>query len=140
MAQTAGFKRAIDRISLAVREAVTVQMVPIAEEIAATMRRVGPRDRSFDLERSIRVDPEPKRARVYIKAGGRLTTKAVRKGAAATYDYALAQEFGTEKMSANPFFYPVWRLKRRRARGQVTRAIKRVVKAAAAQNGLDTNG
>lgn len=140
MAQTAGFKRALDSISRAVRDSVQAEIVPIAEDVAATMRRVGPRDQTFQLERSICVERDATRPRVYIKAGGRLTTRAVSKGVAATYDYALAQEFGTAEMQANPFFYPTWRLKRRKARAAVTRAIKRVVRAAAAQNGLTSNG
>lgn len=60
-----------------------------------------------------------------VVAGGDATTVPVRQGADASYDYAMAQEFGTEKMAANPFFFPVWRRNRTRIRARVTRAIKK---------------
>lgn len=43
--------------------------------------------------------------------------------------YARFQEFGTVKMPANPFFFPVWRARRKRTRGAITRAINKAIKA-----------
>lgn len=65
-----------------------------------------------------------------ITAGGPTTTKPVRDGASATYDYALANEFGTEKMPAQPFFWPAWRLKRRAFKNRMSRAAKKAIEGA----------
>ncbi len=42
--------------------------------------------------------------------------------------YAKFQEFGTVNMPANPFFYPVWRARRRRVKSRISRAISKAVK------------
>lgn len=44
--------------------------------------------------------------------------------------YARFQEFGTRKMAANPFFFPVYRANRTRARSGLSRAVRRAVKNA----------
>lgn len=46
--------------------------------------------------------------------------------------YARFVEFGTQKMSAQPFFYPSYRANKKRARGRITRAINKAVKEVAA--------
>jgi hypothetical protein len=55
----------------------------------------------------------------------------VRNGVTAKYDYALAQEFGTKEHPANPFFYPTWRLLRKRARSRINRAMKKAIEETA---------
>jgi len=42
--------------------------------------------------------------------------------------HARFQEFGTVKMAANPFFYPVWRTRRRGAKSKITRAISKAIR------------
>lgn len=44
--------------------------------------------------------------------------------------YARFQEFGTQKMPANPFFYPAYRLTRKRAKSRLSRAIRNGAKKA----------
>lgn len=71
-----------------------------------------------------------------VKAGGERTRKPVRKskkGNAPEYDYALANEYGTEDMAAQPFFWPAWRLKRRRFKSRMSRAGKRGIQKALAK-------
>ena len=46
--------------------------------------------------------------------------------------YARWVEFGTQKMQAQPFFYPAYRALRRRAKGRVTRATNKAAKKVAA--------
>jgi HK97 gp10 family phage protein len=43
--------------------------------------------------------------------------------------YARFQEFGTVEMAANPFFYPSYRALRSKAKGGITRAVKKAMKA-----------
>jgi HK97 gp10 family phage protein len=136
MADTSAFKRRLARIPARVRADVMGVMEAAAGEVAQIMRVVGPDDRTFELERSIRVEPSPGELRVRIKAGGKRTTRAVREGSGVAYDYALAQEFGTENQAARPFFYPTWRLRRRSVRSKINRAIKRAVMDEARRQGL----
>jgi HK97 gp10 family phage protein len=44
--------------------------------------------------------------------------------------YARFQEFGTQKMAANPFFYPGYRYGRKRAKSRLSRAIRNGAKKA----------
>jgi HK97 gp10 family phage protein len=44
--------------------------------------------------------------------------------------YGKFQEFGTSKMAANPFFFPVWRVRRRSAKNRITRAMRKGLKSA----------
>lgn len=43
--------------------------------------------------------------------------------------YARWQEFGTQNMPANPFFFVVWRANRRRVRGGINRAVRKALKS-----------
>jgi len=42
--------------------------------------------------------------------------------------YARFQEFGTANMSANPFFFPVWRARKRRVKSRISRAISKSIR------------
>jgi len=46
--------------------------------------------------------------------------------------YARFVEFGTQNMSARPFFYPAYRLHKKRVKGSISRAIKKGLKEGAA--------
>lgn len=123
------FKKLADDLKKEVRIECLTGTAEQAEDMANTMRAVVPVDKGV-LKASIRIEPGKFPGQVYIKAGGPTTTKQVRQGSgSATYDYALAQEFGTAEHGAQPFFWPSYRLKKKRARraikSRVTRAIKK---------------
>ncbi len=42
--------------------------------------------------------------------------------------YARFHEFGTKDMPAHPFFYPVWRARRKRVKSAIARAINKTIK------------
>ncbi|GAA6190890.1 HK97-gp10 family putative phage morphogenesis protein [Phaeobacter sp. NW0010-22] len=42
--------------------------------------------------------------------------------------HARFQEFGTANMPANPFFFPVWRARRKRVKGQISRALSKSIR------------
>ena len=138
MAETAGFKRALRKVYLAAKRAAGPATLKAAEDIANTMRSVAPKDKG-DLVESIRLTINED-GRVYIKAGGKRTTKEVRSGSGVPYDYAFAQEFGTKEMPASPFFWPSYRLKRKPARAKMTRALKKEIALEARKQGLDGDG
>ncbi len=47
--------------------------------------------------------------------------------------YARWVEFGTQKMGAQPYFYPSYRALRRRSKSRVTRSVSKAIKKVAAQ-------
>lgn len=93
-----------------------------AKEIALAIRRAAPHG-TGKLQESVRLETVEAKARVYIKAGGATTTEH-------GYDYSLGTEWGTAKMPASPFFYPMWRLHRQTARRRINKAVKDAVNKA----------
>jgi HK97 gp10 family phage protein len=111
-----------------IRKALTIA----AEQITTTQRSFAPVE-DGTLRDSIRHSPMPEssgRFGVQIEAGGPTTTRIVRDGQSATYDYALAKEFGTKNAPAESFFFPGYRANKKRAKARVNRAIKKAAKAA----------
>lgn len=42
--------------------------------------------------------------------------------------YAIFQEFGTQSMAANPFFWPTWRRSRSRVKSAISRALGKAIR------------
>lgn len=126
-------RRRLKAIPAKVRKALREQNATNAAELAETMKGFAPEDQGAliasikhqDVSTSTRISQE-------VRAGGAATTRPVRNSekGAPDYDYALAQEFGTEDMPATPFFWPAYRLKKRRFRQRMNRAAKKAVKEA----------
>ena len=104
-----------DVITNAIAE-LNTQANQLKEDIAS----VAPRERG-ELAHSVRVVQSQKPTVVRIVAGGKLT---VRPAISATpYDYARADEFGTVKMQARPFFFPTYRLRKKKIIAAMKRRI-----------------
>jgi len=126
-------RRRLKAVPVAARRALRAQNAKNAAELVATIKRFAPdAEPTGALESSIRHQDVSDSTRISqrVEAGGKATTRPVRDGASATYDYALGQEFGTEDMPANPFFWPAWRLLRRRFKSRMTRAAKKAIAGA----------
>lgn len=126
-------KRKMLAIPQDVKRAMRVQNAKNAGDLTEAMKGFAAQTRdSGTLVASIRHEDASDNTRIsqIVEAGGAATTRAVRSGASATYDYALAQEYGTEKQDANPFFWPAWRLYRRRLKARMTRATKKAIQGA----------
>lgn len=121
------FQARMRAIPQAVREAVQPALDKGASELVASMRQIAPNE-DGDLQASIRKEDGDHELSVKVAAGGAKTTKPVRSGADTSYDYALGQEYGTKKMPANPFFWPAFRLNRKRLANRIKRAIGKAVK------------
>lgn len=122
----ADFKKRLAAIPKSVRQAVLPALDQGAEEITRAQKSLAPRD-DGTLQESIRWSRNGELSRT-IEAGGKTTTKPVRQGVDAEYDYALAMEFGTRETPAQSFFYPGYRLTRKRANNRIKRAIGKAVK------------
>lgn len=120
------FKRLTQDLQKEVRENAIDELNAGADELADQMRAVAPQGPTGNLKRSIRKEQGPRPSRVFIKAGGPLTT--VKHGSAPPYDYANAIEFGTQQNGAHPFFWPSWRLRRKKIRSRMSRRITATIK------------
>lgn len=114
-----------DRMKRAARREVQAE----AEAMADEMKQGAPFETGA-LHSSIRTEDASSDTwiRWSVRAGGKLTTKAVRnseKGNAPMYDYAWGVEFGTSRSSAQPFFYPVYRRRKRRFRARLMRELRK---------------
>lgn len=127
-ASVEAYKRRCAAIPPAVRRASFAALASGAQKMGNGMKAAVPRDKG-SLANSLTLDLDEPALRATIRAGGEATTVPVRNGATAKYDYALAQEFGTEKMAANPFFWPTYRLFRKSLRASVKRAMRKAIKA-----------
>lgn len=100
-----------------------------ADEWVKTSKSMAPRDPKdgTPLHDSIRNYPTETGGQV-VRAGGKTTTKPVKDGQSAEYDYALAQEFGTADMPAQPYFWPAYRLLKKRFASRRSRAMNKAIK------------
>ncbi|MHA6692041.1 HK97-gp10 family putative phage morphogenesis protein [Devosia sp. A449] len=127
--QLARFARRMKAIPAGVRAAVKPALDQSAAELVGTMKRIAPHE-DGDLQGSIEAQAGKHELARQVVAGGEATTVPVRDGADAEYDYALAQELGTVDMPANPFFFPAFRLLRKRLNNRIRRSIRKAVKDA----------
>lgn len=113
----------------AVKSQVQTELnVAAGEVVAAQKALAAPNVDSGDLQMSIRFTPFSRGGiGVIFEAGGPLTTKEVRSGSGADYDYALANELGTQDMLAQPFFYPGFRRKRASIRRRASKGLRKAV-------------
>lgn len=123
--------RKIAALPGATRSEIMAALVRSADEITALQRRFVPVDDGTLLS-TIRNTASEADLRVTLTAGGAETTTQVRKGASVAYDYALGVEFGTAKMAAQPFFFPAYRLGKKRAKARVRRAVNKAARKVAA--------
>ncbi|KAB2706479.1 hypothetical protein F9L03_02075 [Brucella lupini] len=123
------FKRRMLRLPEKVRKDTNRAIEQNADEwvrVSRSMAPVDPKD-GIHLKPSIR-HYETETGGQVVRAGGEATTRPVKDGQSATYDYALAQEFGTQEMAANPFFWPAYRLFKKKFASRRSRAMNKAIK------------
>ena len=111
------------RLKKEVRKAIGPAVEKSGDEFVMMARRLAPVD-DGDLRGSIRAEDKTDLG-ITIKAGGQATT---RKTGRYEYDYALGIEFGTRKSEARPFFYPAYRLVKKRITGRIRRGVAKSVR------------
>lgn len=113
-----------------VRQAVQPALLRSGEELAALQRQLAPEDEG-DLKESIAVTPGGQKTPPYSQPGGSMTVpeNAVAVTAGNTdVRYPHLQEHGTTFHPAQPFFWPAYRLLRKRLTGRIKRAIGKAVR------------
>lgn len=120
-------KKRLAKVPQQVRAAAAAEALLQARALGQAIQRVAPKDEGM-LRESVRIEGGRFGDRFYVKAGGPKTTRPVREGVSATYDYALAVELGTQKMKAEPFFYPTYRTNRKQMRRSIEKVILKAAK------------
>lgn len=118
------FRALTAELKLEVRAEAIAGLNEQAQGLAELMQSVAPEHEGV-LKTTVRVIPGKKDTQVIVMAGGQATT---RPGEDKPYDYARADEFGTQKMAAHPFFFPTYRLRKKRIRAAVQRRITLAIK------------
>lgn len=110
-------QRVFDGLTDSMRADVVFAAHYQATKLARAMTYAAPRGVTSDLRDSIRVEEGRRPTRFVVRAGGAATTRG-------GYDYALANEFGTSKMNAQPFFWTTYRAERKRIRRELNKAMR----------------
>ncbi len=94
------------------------------DRLARLIESVAPKDEG-NLRHSVRKIPGKNDRQIRIVAGGTLTVRP--SISSKPYDYARADEFGTQKMSAKPFFFPTYRLQKKKIISAMKRKITKSI-------------
>ncbi|ARE39857.1 Phage protein [Rhodovulum sp. P5] len=130
--QTERLKRRLAAVPLAVKDAVTPSLVKGGEEIAAAMEALAPED-TGDLVASIEVTPPGQATPAYSQPGGSTVAEenqVLITAGNSDVRYPHLVEYGTANAPAQPFFWPGYRLSRKRAVNRIKRNIKKAVREA----------
>lgn len=129
-AQLDRLRRRLNAIPKAVKQAVEPALVKSAEEIAGRMRMLAPED-SGDLKGSIAVTTPGASTPPYSQPGGSTVAgenQVLITAGNSKVRYPHLQEYGTTTAPAQPFFWPAYRLTRKRAANRIKRAIGKAVR------------
>lgn len=119
------FRKLTDQLKQEVFDAAVAELNTQAEVLRQAIEDVAPREKGV-LAHSVRKIPGDKITQVRVVAGGQ---KTVRPSISSTpYDYARADEFGTVKMAARPFFFPTYRLMKKKIIAAMKRRITASIK------------
>ena len=127
-------KKRLKAIPQDVREATVPSLMKNANAIANTMRQLAPDDPATDapdLNSSIAVTGPGEQTPEYSQPGGAMTVpeNAVAITAGNTdVRYPHLQEYSNSKHEAQPFFWPAFRLHKKKAERSIKGAIGRAVK------------
>lgn len=129
-AQLERLRRRLEAIPTGIKEAVQPALLRSGEELSARMKQLAPVDEG-DLRDSIAVTPAGQRTPSYSQPGGSMTVPE--NAVAVTVGnedvrYAHLQEYGTVNNPAQPFFWPSYRLLKKRMGNRIKRAISKAVR------------
>jgi HK97 gp10 family phage protein len=100
-----------DRVKERVAQSLLEQAARLSLAQRQTLQSQEKSEPTGHLAQSCTVVPGRNELEVVVVAGGPLTTKRSSNGT--EYDHALAEEFGTSKEPARPFFYNTFHLMKR---------------------------
>jgi HK97 gp10 family phage protein len=129
-AQTQRLARRLAAIPKSVKKAVEPALRQSGEELVSSMRNLAPKD-THALEQSIKYTMPGNSTPAYSQPGG--STVAGENQVLVTAGntdvrYPHLVEYGTAEAAAQPFFWPAYRLKKKRLSSRIKRAIGKAVK------------
>lgn len=128
--QLARLTRKLEAIPEAVRQAVAPALEKSGNELVGTMRHLAPEDTGA-LAASITMTPGGSSTPAYSQPGG---SQVVPVGAVAItagnvdVRYPHLVEYGTAEAAAQPYFWPAYRLLRKRSGNRIKRALGKAVR------------
>lgn len=130
--QLARLNRRLNAIPKAVKNAVKPSLEKSGHDLVGAMRALAETSRDTgDLIDTIQVRPGGQSTPPYSQPGG---SKVVPENAVAVtagnskVRYPHLVEYGTTKMKAEPFFWPAYRLLKKRLQGRIKRGIGKAVR------------
>ena len=122
------FKRLTADLQNEVVDAAVSELQVQGETLRKAIEDHAPKEKGI-LAHTVRLIPGSKPTQVRVVAGGRPTTTPQRR----PYDYARAAEFGTAERGATPFFFPTYRLMKKKIQAAMKRRITKNIKARSAE-------
>jgi HK97 gp10 family phage protein len=118
------FKRLTEELRNEVRAEAISELNTQADALVQAIQAVTPVGKTGNLLHSVRKQKTNRPTMVRVAAGGDLTVRP--SVSSKPYDYARADEFGTEKMSPKPFFWRTYR----KMKGQMIAVMKGRIRSA----------
>lgn len=131
-AQTNRLKKRLAAIPRAVKQAVVPALMASGNELADRMKHLAPEDTGA-LKDSITVTPPGGTTPPYSQPGGSRTAGETQVLVTAGNDevrYPHLVEYGTAEAAAQPYFWPAYRLTKKRAANRIKRAVRKAVREA----------
>jgi HK97 gp10 family phage protein len=131
-AQTARLKKRFAAIPKVVKQAVVPALMTSGNELADRMRALAPEDTGV-LKGSIAVTPPGGTTPPYSQPGGSQTageTQVLVTAGNTDVRYPHLVEYGTAEAKAQPYFWPAYRLSKKRIVGRIKRAVRKAVREA----------
>lgn len=124
------FKNLTKDLQKQVHDEAVKELNSQGDYIVSQMISAAPEDKG-NLHHSVRKIAGKSDTQIRIVAGGVLTT---RPGVSTKpFDYARADEFGTHRMKAKPFFFPTYRLLKKKVISSMKRRITASIKKRSAE-------
>jgi HK97 gp10 family phage protein len=124
------FKRLSKQLQQEVHDEAVKELNAQGDMLVRQMISAAPEDKG-NLQHSVRKIPGKSDTQIRIMAGGVLTTRPA--VSSRPYDYARADEFGTKHMKAKPFFFPTYRLLKKKMISTMKRRITASIKKRSAE-------
>lgn len=131
-AQTRRLQKRLKAIPRAVKQAVVPALMTSGNELADRMMALAPEDTGA-LADSITVTPPGGTTPPYSQPGGSQTageTQVLVTAGNSEVRYPHLVEYGTEEAAAQPYFWPAYRLTKKRITNRVKRAVRKAVRGA----------
>lgn len=143
------FNRQLEDVSFKLKRELATAIKQEADKLASAIKAAAPVNTGA-LRDSVKVRRTRNDLTLYVEAGGEATTKGYDRstgyesevvidgrdnrgiqksadGAGVSYDYALAQEYGTSREAAQPFFYPTVRTMEDEINANIQAAVEKAL-------------